>query len=253
MDRIGIFRITLMDTCLIPLGSDGSFRFCCSPHIVCFNECCRDLNQFLPPYDVLRLKNGTGLPSHQFLARYTRRHIGPGSGLPVVTLIPGDPERLTCPFVTPAGCRVYPDRPSSCRTYPLVRMVRRSRGTAERVEDYRLLREPHCRGFEAMQLQTVTEWILDQGLGDYNAENDRLLEVISLKARLSSKALPPSLADQIYTALYDLDQFRKRLRDKDLADMHAADRMEFGGHDEVELLRLGLEWVKQLLQKTFAR
>jgi hypothetical protein len=103
-----------------------------------------------------------------------------------------------------------------------------------------------------MQLQTATEWILDQGLGDYNAENDRLLEVISLKARLSSKALPPSLADQVYTALYDLDQFRKRLRDEDLAGIHAADRMEFGRHDEVEVLRLGLEWVKQLLGKTLA-
>jgi Fe-S-cluster containining protein len=241
-----------MNTRLSPIDQDDSFAFGCTPEVICFNECCRDLNQFLTPYDVLRLKKAMGLSSHRFLAAYTRRHLGPGSGLPVVTLIPGDPDRLTCPFLSPAGCRVYPDRPSSCRTYPLVRLVRMSRNTGDRVEEYRLLREPHCRGFDAERRQTVGEWLWDQGLAPYHAENDRLLEVISLKARLSSKALPPSLADPVYTALYDLDAFRERVLDGRLTGL-PAERIEGGGRDEVELLRLGLEWVKQLLEKALAR
>lgn len=241
-----------MDARLTPINLDASFGFGCSPQIACFNECCRDLNQFLTPYDVVRLKKRMGLSSHRFLARYTRRHIGPGSGLPVVTLIPGDPDRLTCPFLAPAGCRVYPDRPSSCRTYPLMRLVRLSRDTSDRVEEYRLLREPHCRGFDAARRQTVGEWIWDQGLAEYHAENDRLLEVISLKARLSSKSLPPSLADPIYTALYDLDGFNERLLDGRMAGL-PAELIEGVRQDEVALLRLGLEWVKLLLKKSFAR
>jgi uncharacterized protein len=245
-------RIVLMDAILAPLCSDGSFRFRCSPHVACFNDCCRDLNQFLTPYDVLRLKNRIGLPSYLFLTRYTRRHIGPGSGLPIVTLIPGDPDRLTCPFVTPAGCRVYPDRPSSCRTYPVVRVLRRPRDASGTREEFGLLREPHCRGFDATRRQTVRNWLSGQGLREYNAENDRLLAVISLKARLSSKSLPPSLAEEVYTAFYDLDRLRERLCDGVLAGI-PAESIEHARQDEVALLRLGMEWVQQLLKKAFAR
>lgn len=243
-----------MDTSSTSLDLDDYFAFCCSPDSACFNECCRDLNQFLTPYDVLRLKKGMGISSEQFLARYTRRHTGPGSGLPVVTLAPGDPERLTCPFVTPSGCRVYPDRPSSCRTYPLVRMVRRSRDTGDRVEEYRLLREPHCRGFEAAQRQTAREWVVAQGLDEYNFENDRLVEVISLKARLSSKALPPSLSELVYTALYDLDGFRERLHAGSLGPAGLdPGHVEKARTGETALLHLNLEWVKQLLTKSLGR
>ncbi len=101
-------------------------------------------------------------------------------------------------------------------------------------------------------MQTVREWVSNQQIWEYNAENDRLLDVISLKARLSSKALPPSLDDQVYTALYDLDRFRERLRDGRLTGMHA-ELIEKAQEDEVALLRLALEWVKQFLNKTFAR
>jgi Fe-S-cluster containining protein len=182
-----------MESAFRSIDPDVPFRFACNPGVACFNACCRDLNQFLTPYDVLRLKRGLGLPSQGFLEQYTRRHTGPGSGLPVVTLKPGDPERMTCAFVTSGGCRVYPDRPSSCRMYPLVRILRRSRQTADVRVEYQLLKEPHCRGFDAAQVRTVRNWMPEQGLMEYNAENDRLLEVISLKARLSSKSLPPSL------------------------------------------------------------
>lgn len=243
-----------MDARLDPIDPDASFRFCCSPRNSCFNECCRNLNQFLTPYDVLRLKNALGLSSDRFLGRYTRRHTGPGSGLPVVTLVPADPEKLTCPFLASEGCRVYPDRPSSCRTYPLVRILRRSRNGEGIMVEYRLLREPHCRGFDAAQLQSVTEWTADQGLADCNAENDRFLEVIAIKARLSTKALPPSLADQVYTAFYDLDRFRARLSgDCPAAGGSPIERVESSRMDDTALLHLSLEWVQRLLNKALAR
>jgi hypothetical protein len=172
----------------------------------------------------------------------------------VVTLIPADAESMTCPFLAPAGCRVYPDRPSSCRTYPLVRILRRSHDSDDLVEEYRLLEEPHCRGFEAAQWQTVHEWIASQGLADFNAENDRMLDVIGLKTRLSSKALPPSLDEQIYMAFYDVDRFRDHLcgGSLDLAGL-PAELIDPARMDETALVRLGLEWVKRLLKRTLAR
>jgi hypothetical protein len=241
-----------MESTLDSIDPDTPFGFECGPRLACFNECCRDLNQFLTPYDVLRLKRGLGLSSRQFLEQYTRQHAGPGSGLPVVTLKPGDPERLTCPFVTPDGCRVYRDRPSSCRTYPLVRILRRCRESGDVFEEYRLLREPHCRGFDTERQETVREWTADQGLRQYNAENDRLLEVIRLKARLSSKALPPALAEQVFMALYDLDRLREQIRYGSLARINTLPP-EDALRDEVALLRQGVEWVKHLLEKTFGR
>ena len=42
------------------LGPDDTFQFACHPGVSCFNRCCGDVNIFLSPYDVLRLK--TGLP-----------------------------------------------------------------------------------------------------------------------------------------------------------------------------------------------
>ena len=68
------------------IGIDDSFTFSCSGEVPCFNECCRDLNQFLTPYDILCLKNGLAVPSGKFLETYTLQHTGPGTGLPVVTV-----------------------------------------------------------------------------------------------------------------------------------------------------------------------
>ena len=74
-----------MNDKLRAISPNEQFRFACSPAVACFNECCRDLNQFLYPYDILRLKKGLGMSSGEFLERYTTRHIGPESGLPIVT------------------------------------------------------------------------------------------------------------------------------------------------------------------------
>ena len=123
------------------LEGDTEIQFRCHRGIACFNACCRDLSQVLTPYDVLRLARGLGLRTGELLRRHTACRIGPGSGLPVVSLVPGDPVERTCPFLLPSGCRVYPDRPSSCRTYPLMRAVRRNRATGRLSEEFLLLRE----------------------------------------------------------------------------------------------------------------
>jgi hypothetical protein len=42
---------------MTPVGLDDPMSFACGPDNVCFNDCCRDLDQVLTTYDVLRLKN----------------------------------------------------------------------------------------------------------------------------------------------------------------------------------------------------
>ncbi|MGW8301310.1 MAG: YkgJ family cysteine cluster protein, partial [Desulfobacterales bacterium] len=207
-----------MNNNLIPIEADETFRFGCSPAVACFNECCRDLNQFLYPYDILRLKKGLGISSGEFLERYTTRHIGPESGLPIVALQTADTKALTCPFVTEKGCRVYPDRPASCRTYPLVRAISRNRESGQITERFMLLNEPHCLGFNEPKEQTARQWIKEQGVETDNEINDRLLEIISLKNQLQPGPMDRKSRQRLYTALYDLDNFRNQVFNHNLPD-----------------------------------
>lgn len=193
------------------LSPDEAFQFGCHRQVPCFNQCCRDLNQFLMPYDILRLKRRLGLNSDVFLKRFTRQHLGPRSGLPIVTLVPGDPTSLTCPFVTADGCHVYEDRPCSCRTYPLVRMLSRSRVSGKDDKSYLLLKEPHCRGFEQANRQTLSQWIDHQKIAAYNRFNDPMLAIISLKNRRCSGPLDAASQHLFRLACYDLDSFRKAI------------------------------------------
>ena len=241
-----------MNENLIPIMPDEPFRFACSPEVTCFNECCRDLNQSLYPYDILRLKKGLGLSSSEFLKRYTTRHIGPESGLPIVTLKTTDAGRLTCPLVTEKGCSVYPDRPSSCRTYPLVRAISRCRETGKITERFALLKEPHCLGFKGRKDQTVRQWINQQEIAAYNHINDKLMEIISIKSRLLPGPLDLKSRHQVYLALYDLDNFRTHFFKNGLFGDFKVNPQKLAAAraDDTVLLEVGMEWVKQKLFKS---
>jgi len=235
-----------MEPEMSPLPPGENFCFTCTPDVPCFNECCRDLNQFLTPYDILRLKNSLGISSGEFLQRYTVSHIGPETGLPVISLKPDRTDNLKCPFVRPAGCAVYTDRPSSCRMYPVARAISRSRETGVTTQHFALIKEPHCKGFGNTDKKTAEKWLLEQGLKEYNEMNDRLMTLISLKNRLLPGPLEPRLVRQFCLALYDLDTFRQALFEQNLLEGLNVDEkiLEKCRADDVELLKLGLKWIR---------
>jgi len=234
---------------MVPVSLEDDFSFVCSPDVSCFNECCQDLNQFLTPYDVLRLKKALGISSHEFLKKYTLRHDGPESGLPVVTFKMDTSTQYACPFVTSKGCSVYNDRPASCRMYPLARAVVRSRDTGDMVEYFALIEEPHCHGFDRNSGQTVGQWLSGQDVKEYNRENDKLVEVIGLKNRIMPGPLDAADSDRFYMACYDLDTFRDNICDKGLLSglPVPAGTLKQALDDDVALLDLGLVWVKYVL------
>ncbi len=238
-----------MEATMTPISLTESFRFSCSADVPCFNACCRDLNQFLTPYDILRLKRHFNITSTAFLERYTTLHTGPESGLPIVSLKADPASELKCPFVTPSGCSVYADRPSSCRIYPLARALTCSKETGRKAEHFALLREPHCRGFQQAGSQTVHRWLEDQGVLVYNEMNDRLMEIISLKNRLMPGPLDMASGRLFHMACYDLDAFKGYLIEREPADDLNMDSAEFEGviNDDVALLKLSLDWIKKVL------
>jgi len=237
-----------MNNNIIPLSLENTFRFSCSKDIPCFNECCRDLQQFLTPYDILRLKNCLGIPSSLFLKQYTARHTGPESGLPIITL-KTDGSKLKCPFVTPSGCSVYNHRPSSCRMYPLARVVSRSRETGEVTEQYMLIKESYCLGSSQGKTWTIRQWEEGQGVGTYNKMNDLLMEIISLKNRLMPGRIDVKSEYFFYMACYNLDTFRTHIFEKGILDnlnLNSETLNAVKDDDEV-LLKLGFQWIKQIL------
>ncbi len=238
-----------MDTDFIPLSMDDEFQFACSPEVPCFNQCCRDINQYLTPYDIMRLKNRLGMTSERFLREFTVEHIGPQTGLPIVSLKALPQEDLRCPFVAEEGCQVYEDRPASCRTYPLARAVSQSRDTGQLIENYALMQEPHCQGFRQQRVQTVREWIQDQEIAEYNRFNDMLMRIISLKNQ--TKRSPLDLREQhlFRLALYDLDTFREHLEAKGLPEGLCPGKTAWRSllENELKLLGFGHRWLEWML------
>ena len=238
----------IMEENFIPLSPNDKFRFSCASRLSCFNECCRDLNQYLTPYDILRLKNSLGISSGVFLKTYTSHHTGPETGLPVITLKTDSASGSICPFVTPSGCKVYKDRPSSCRTYPLARLVSRNRESGRLSEYYMTIKETHCLGFNNGKEQTVREWIIEEDIEPYNRMNDMLMEILSLKNQIIPGELDIKSGYLFRMALYDLDAFRSHLFSNEIetGDFNEED-INAAKQDDMALLRVAFSWVKQNL------
>ena len=48
------------------LSEKDVFTFRCHKDVPCFNDCCGDVNIFLTPYDIIRLKNHLGFRRRNF-------------------------------------------------------------------------------------------------------------------------------------------------------------------------------------------
>ncbi len=233
---------------MIPVGLDDPMGFECASENPCFNECCRDLNQALTPYDILRLKKALDISSQDFLREFTSRHSGPDSGLPIITFKPNPGTGHACPFVKEEGCSVYDDRPASCRMYPLARAIARSRETGEIAEFFALIEEEHCQGFGRGD-KTVAQWLAGQDVDLHNHNNDKLMELISLKNKILPGRLEGAQSDLFYLALYDLDEFRDQIKNHGRLDgfeLPAEVMEQLLAKDEV-LLDFGIAWVKNML------
>lgn len=234
---------------MIPVRLDDPMKFECASENPCFNECCRDLNQALTPYDILRMKIVLGKDSDSFLREYTSLHYGPESGLPIVTFKPNPATGHACPFVKEDGCGVYEDRPASCRMYPLARAIARSRETGEVAEFFALIEEDHCKGFGRGDGRTIAQWLQGQKVDEHNHENDKLMELISLKNQIMPGSMAGAESDIFYTALYDLDTFRDQIFAGGLlGDLDVPEKiMAVIKEDDLALLNLGIAWVKYKL------
>lgn len=224
---------------------DGSVTFSCKPGLTCFNQCCKDVNQFLYPYDIIRLRSHLSLHSKEFLRQYTLIYSGDTTGLPIVSFKTDYANGHACPFVSDKGCTVYANRPASCRMFPLARAISRSRQTFDIIEHFALIKDPICQGFNEKETLTVRDFIRDQDLAEYNKQNDKMIELISLKQQIMPGVLDVAAKDKFVLACYNPDGFREAVLTDKLIDPSILpdDVLEKFKTDDVAVMDLGLSWI----------
>ena len=230
------------------LGPDDAFAFSCDPGVSCYRCCCSDVNIFLTPYDVLRLKNRLGLTSSEFLRRHALVQIQREMKTPVVLLRMGDDPDRTCPFLGEEGCTLYSDRPWPCRMYPLGLAAGRDTPDGWRGERfYFLLEEEECRGFdEATREWTVREWIDDQEIDAWDRWGEAYKELTLHRFFEEGGLLSPEKMEMFFTALYDLDRFREFVFGSTLLERFRVDedQVQEMRRDDESLLRFAVLWLR---------
>jgi Fe-S-cluster containining protein len=229
------------------LGPKDTFSFGCYPGISCFNTCCSDVNIFLSPYDVLRLKKRLGMSSTAFLEKYTLLPVQKDMTVPVVLLRMEENEKKSCPFVTEEGCGVYTDRPWPCRMYPVGLATSKDTEDGWRGERfYFLLKEDTCLGHKEAREWTVQEWMDSQDVDAFEEWGEAYKELSLHKFFEDGLILPPEKMEMFFNSTYDLDRLRSFVFKSSLLERFEVDedfvhRME---SDDEALLRFGFLWLR---------
>jgi hypothetical protein len=228
---------------------DGEvFSFRCHEGLDCFTRCCRNLNLFLYPYDVLRLKNRLGITSDAFLDRHVDVVLRESNYLPDVLLTMNEDKEKTCPFLTDRGCTVYPDRPDTCRTFPLEQgiLFEDPKGHAKDIYFYKP--PDFCLGRHEAQEWTTRTWEEDQGAVVFHRMTAEWAEIKALFHCNPWGPEGPSgkRARMAFMATYNLDSFREFVFASSFLKRYKVKQevLKRIASDEVALMRFGFQWVK---------
>jgi uncharacterized protein len=221
------------------LNDLSPFQFRCYPELPCFNQCCRDVNIYLTPYDVVRMRKKLGLSSTAFLSKYTRLFLSKTTNLPIV-LLAMDPQTLDCKLVTDQGCSVYNDRPWACRMYPLDL-------TGTNGEYSTIVSEQKCLGLREASTSTVMEWLQSQGIQPY-LQMDEMFQSIIPEELISSGRIDVGMGKTVYLA-YDLDKFAELLKDQRFREYCGVDDEVARGADPEALLALAFKYIRSQMEE----
>ncbi len=240
-----------------PLEGD-TFQFACQPGLRCFGDCCSDLTLLLMPYDVVRLRRRLALGSEAFLDQYTETLRDPESGVPRVLVKMGGDSQKRCPFLSEQGCTVYEDRPGACRIFPIGRAAAAAsaagmegglgggRVAASGVrERFFLVKEEVCHGWEEPREWNIDQWLDDQGMRPYLANNDPWLPIFTRLPALAEDPHAEQRFSMFRTAGYHLDRFRDLVTGEAFASRFELDdeRLARIREDDEALLDFAVDWL----------
>jgi Fe-S-cluster containining protein len=230
------------------LGADDTFCFRCHPQIACFNQCCRNLNLFLYPYDVMRLKQHLGISSDEFIERHVDVVLRDGHHFPEVLLRMSENDQQTCPYLTDSGCSVYADRPDTCRTFPVEQGALFDADSGKSTPVYYFRPPDFCLGPREEQQWTVDSWTQDQEAERYHRMTRRWAEIRRLFQNDPWGVEGPqgAKARMAFMAAYNLDRFRDFLFASTFFKRYRVKpelKRKLRTSDQ-ELMVFGFEWIK---------
>lgn len=228
---------------------DGDvFCFECRPDISCFNLCCRNLNLFLYPYDIVRLKKKLRMTASEVIEKHTDVVLRPGNFFPEVLLTMADNEEKTCPFLSEKGCTVYSDRMYACRTFPTEHGVSMDEATGVLTPVHFCKPPDFCQGQYETKEWTVSSWSQDQGAVYYHKMMTEWTKVKILFQNDPWGADGPEgkMARMAFMAAYNMDDFKDFVFKSTFLKRYKVPKafLKKAKKDEVELLRLGFAWIK---------
>ncbi|MGC8595738.1 MAG: YkgJ family cysteine cluster protein [Candidatus Kryptoniota bacterium] len=225
-----------------PLNKLDTFSFRCYKGISCFNKCCADVNIFLTPYDVIRLKNNLGISSEEFLEKYCIVPIDARQQYPIVMLRMNSDEGKSCPFLCPDGCKVYKDRPWACRMFPIG-----SGSSKEGSEEFFfIIEEPLCMGYYENKQWSIEEWMANQEVSNYSSMGELFKQIALHEYFVSGKQLNPAKLEMFYMVCYNIDKFREFVFESSFLKRFNIDEEIISQikTSDVELLKFGFKWLK---------
>jgi len=230
------------------LTAAEAFTFDCFPGISCFNRCCQNLNLFLYPYDVIRLKTRLTMSSDQFIDRHVSVVLRSANFFPDVLLRMQDEKNSLCPFVTEAGCKVYTDRPDTCRKFPMEQGVRKDPDSGKPERIYFFRPPDFCRGPQESRTRTPSDWVHgpDDLLYDKLTLEWAELKILFQKDPWGLEGPAGPKAKMAFMAVYNIDRFRDFVFNSSFLKRYKVkaaltQKMET---EDVALLRFGFDWVR---------
>ncbi|MCD6273530.1 MAG: YkgJ family cysteine cluster protein [Deltaproteobacteria bacterium] len=230
------------------IKDNDTFSFQCHSGLSCFNLCCRNLNLFLYPYDVIRLKNSLKISSDRFIDEYVDILLKPSDYFPEVLLKMREDADKRCPFLGESGCMVYPDRPDTCRTFPVEQGIILEQEQKKAIPVHFFRPPDFCLGRHEKKTWTTKTWAKDQDAILYNMMTAKWAEIKSLFqadpwGREGNKGPRAKMA---FMAAYNIDIFRDFLFNSSFLKRYKVNNKikKKIKKDDVELMKLGFEWIK---------
>jgi Fe-S-cluster containining protein len=241
----------------VRLKSEDSFCFSCHKSVSCWNLCCHGADVTLTPADILLLSRKLNIRPAELLAQYTVPAIEEKSSMPVAKLrMDGEQGSGACVFLAgDKGCGVYDARPATCRYYPMGLASVKMMGAEQKEDFYFLVKEAHCKGHEEEKRQTVAEFRSEQeveGLDEISRGwIDIMMKMVSWRSvgGPNAKKVSSQAKKMFFMASTDVDAFRRFVFETRFLETYDIDpeAVELLKTDDIALLQLGFDWLKNVL------
>ena len=236
------------------LAEDQVFQFECNEEVPCFTVCCHNADLLLYPYDIIRLKRRLKMSSDDFLVKHTVTAFRDNPFFPSVMLKMSEEDGHPCPFLTKQGCTVYPDRPYSCRAYPLAPAMQGD-GKGSVSMGCFLVKHDHCKGHGRGPSWTYPELMKNQEMTLFNKQNmawARVTQLLFTQNAFGAGGEDNPGMNMAFMASYNMDAFRRFVLKSTFLKRYNVPKklIKQIKKDDVALMQLGFDWILRFLGNT---